>query len=106
MFPLIAEINQIHIFLFGMVTLQWGDLFKSFVVEANWYQSGHIPTLEEYLENGCISISGPVILMHVHSITSISSTQEIMQCMEISKDIVRYSSLIFRLTDDLGTSSV
>ncbi|PWA38444.1 beta-myrcene synthase [Artemisia annua] len=84
----------------------WGDLFKSFVVEANWYQSGHIPTLEEYLENGCISISGPVILMHVHFITSISSTEEIMQCMEISKDIIRYSSLIFRLTDDLGTSSV
>ncbi|PWA72410.1 beta-myrcene synthase [Artemisia annua] len=83
----------------------WGDLFKSFVVEANWYQSGHIPTLEEYLENGCISISGPVILMHVHFITSISSAEEIMQCMEISKDIVRYSSLIFRLTDDLGTSS-
>ena len=89
-----------------LVTLQWGDLFKSFVVEAHWYQSGHTPTFKEYLDNGCVSISGHVILMHVSFLTANSSTQEIMQCMKVTEDIVRYSSLIFRLTDDLGTSSV
>lgn len=83
----------------------WADLCKSYLVEAKWYQSGHTPTLQEYLDNAYISIGAPVILMHCNFLTSTTSTQEILQCMEITDNIVRYSSLILRLADDLGTSS-
>ncbi|XP_024964475.1 R-linalool synthase QH1, chloroplastic-like isoform X5 [Cynara cardunculus var. scolymus] len=83
----------------------WADLCKSYLVEAKWYQSGHTPTLQEYLDNAYISISGPTILMHCYFLTSMISTQEIQQCLERTDNIVRYSSLILRLVDDLGTFS-
>ncbi|CAI9289618.1 unnamed protein product [Lactuca saligna] len=83
----------------------WEDLCKSYLVEARWYHNGYTPTLEEYLKNACVSISGPVVLMHVNFLTSVSLTEEILQCLDMFDDIVRYSSLIFRLADDLGTSS-
>nr|QCI62369.1 terpene synthase [Chrysanthemum indicum var. aromaticum] len=82
----------------------WADLCKAYLVEAQWYHRGHIPTLNEYLNNACVSISGPVALMHVHFLTSVSSIEEIQRCIERTENIVRYVSLIFRLTDDLGTS--
>ncbi|KAI3687963.1 hypothetical protein L1987_81668 [Smallanthus sonchifolius] len=83
----------------------WADLCKSYLVEARWYNSGYTPTLEEYLENASVSISSPLVLMHIKFSTSISSTEEILQWFEESKYIVRHAALIFRLADDLGTSS-
>ncbi|PWA42522.1 R-linalool synthase QH5, chloroplastic [Artemisia annua] len=82
----------------------WADLCKAYLVEAQWYHRGHIPTLNEYLDNACVSISGPVALMHVHFLTSVSSIKEIHHCINRTENIVSYASLIFRLTDDLGTS--
>ena len=89
-----------------LLKLQWADLCKSYLLEAQWYHAGHTPTLEEYLDNACVSISIPVILTHVKFLTSNSLTEEILQYKERADNIVRYSSLIFRLADDLGTSSV
>lgn len=83
----------------------WAELCKSYLVEARWHHSGHTPTLEEYLENAYVSIAGYVILMHVNCLTSFTSIEEMSQRMERAKSIVRYSSLIFRLANDLGTSS-
>nr|AIE41601.1 1,8-cineole synthase [Artemisia annua] len=84
----------------------WVDLCNSYLKEAQWYESGYVPTLEEYLENAYVSISAPVILTHVNFLTTITSKEEILQFMETSDNIVRYSSLILRLADDLGTSSL
>ena len=98
--------KSIQSFHLKKLTSQWADLCKSYLVEAQWYHRGHIPTLNEYLDNACVSISGPVALMHVHFLTSVSSIKEIHQCIERTENIVRYVSLIFRLTDDLGTSLV
>lgn len=75
-------------------------------MEARWYHSGHTPRLEEYLDNACVSIAAPVILMHLKFLTSVSSKEEILKGMESAENIVRYTSLILRLADDLGTSSV
>lgn len=44
--------------------------------------------------------------MHVNFLTSVNSSEEILQFMEKADNIVRYSSLILRLVDDLGTSPV
>ncbi|KAL4563583.1 hypothetical protein LXL04_027626 [Taraxacum kok-saghyz] len=83
----------------------WADLCKAYLVEAQWYHSGHTPTLKEYLDNACVSISAPVILMHLKFLTSFSTKEEISQGMKRVENIVRYSSLILRLANDLGTSS-
>ncbi|GKE53844.1 R-linalool synthase QH1, chloroplastic-like protein, partial [Tanacetum coccineum] len=83
----------------------WVDLCNSYLKEAQWCESGYVPTLEEYLENAYVSISAPVILMHVNFLTMISSKEEILQFMERADNIIRYLSLILRLADNLGTSS-
>ncbi|KAI7743354.1 hypothetical protein M8C21_009257, partial [Ambrosia artemisiifolia] len=83
----------------------WADYINTYMVEARWYHSGYKPTLQEYLDNAYISIGGPIILMNVNCLTTFSSNEEMLQNMERAENIVRYSSLIFRLANDLGTSS-
>jgi (-)-alpha-terpineol synthase len=45
---------------------QWADLCKSYLLEAKWYQSGYKPSLQEYIQNAWISISGSVVLGHAY----------------------------------------
>ncbi|XP_076938099.1 R-linalool synthase QH5, chloroplastic-like [Bidens hawaiensis] len=83
----------------------WADLRNTYLLEARWYHSGYTPTLEEYLNNACITIGSPLTLMYMKFSTSIASNQEIQQWFEESKNIVKHTSLIVRLADDLATSS-
>ncbi|KAL6327456.1 hypothetical protein AAG906_019769 [Vitis piasezkii] len=71
----------------------WADLSKSHLVEAKWYHEGYMPSLQEYINNALISVSGPLTL-------------EALGCLERYHDIIRWSSIIFRFSDDLGTSSL
>ena len=86
--------------------LQWADLCKAFLVEARWYHTGYTPTLQEYLSNAWISVSGPVILLHSYFFVTNPITEEALESLERNRNIIRWSSLLVRLTDDLGTSSV
>ncbi|KAI7745569.1 hypothetical protein M8C21_001842 [Ambrosia artemisiifolia] len=83
----------------------WEDLCKAYLIEAKWYNSGYTPTLEEYLENAWVSISVPLMLTHISYLTSTTPTEEIMHSMERIENIIRYSGIILRLADDLGTYS-
>ncbi|KAI7745579.1 hypothetical protein M8C21_032549 [Ambrosia artemisiifolia] len=76
---------------------------KAYLKEAKWYNSGYTPTLEEYLENAWVSISVPLMLTHISYLTSVTPTEEIMHSMERIENIIRYSGIILRLADDLGT---
>ncbi|OVA10095.1 Terpene synthase [Macleaya cordata] len=44
----------------------WADLCKAYMVEANWFYNGYTPTLEEYMNNAWISISGPTAQTHAY----------------------------------------
>ncbi|KAJ0800966.1 putative R-linalool synthase [Helianthus annuus] len=44
----------------------WAGLCKAYLVEARWYNNGHTPTLQEYLDNVSTSISAPAVLMHAN----------------------------------------
>nr|QBK56507.1 d-limonene synthase [Citrus japonica] len=83
----------------------WLGLVQAYLVEAKWYHSKYTPKLEEYLENGLVSITGPLII----TISYLSGTNPIikkeLEFLESNPDIVHWSSKIFRLQDDLGTSS-
>nr|WKC16863.1 terpene synthase 2 [Freesia hybrid cultivar] len=83
----------------------WADLCKAYLVEAKWYHSGYMPTLEEYLDNGWISISGHVALAHAFC-TSEDITYRALQCYnQLSPNLLFHSSVIVRLVDDLATST-
>ncbi|XP_022971751.1 terpene synthase 10-like [Cucurbita maxima] len=82
----------------------WVDLCKSYMFEAKWYHTDYKPTLEEYLDNAWISIGGPVILVHAYVFVTSPMLQD-MESLEAHIDIIRCSSIILRLADDLGTST-
>ncbi|KAK2989236.1 hypothetical protein RJ640_029534, partial [Escallonia rubra] len=82
----------------------WTDLCKCYLLEAKWYKSGHTPTLEEYMNNAWISISAPLILTHAYFLADNPTTEEALAYLEKYPNIIRWSSIILRLSDDLGTS--
>nr|QWQ79595.1 TPS37 [Juglans sigillata] len=85
----------------------WIDQCRSYLVEAKWYYMGYTPTLQEYLKNAWISISGPVMLAHAYCFTTVPITKESLASMEDNMtNIIYWSSMILRLANDLGTSSV
>ena len=86
--------------------MQWSDLCKAYMKEARWYFSGYKPSLQEYMENAWISITGPVILSHAYFWTENPITKKDLDYLEELPHIIQYSSVIFRLADDLGTSKV
>ncbi|CAL9050391.1 unnamed protein product [Musa banksii] len=79
------------------------DLCKAYMVEARWYHQGYTPNLEEYLENALVSISGPLATTLAYC-TSDDVTREALDGFQICPEIARWSSMIFRLCNDLGTS--
>ncbi|KAF5442391.1 hypothetical protein F2P56_035054 [Juglans regia] len=80
------------------------DLCRSFMLEAKWFYTGYKPSFQEYIENAWISIAAPVVLVHAYFLVTNPITTEALECLEGYPDIIRWSSLLVRLTDDLGTS--
>ncbi|RVW71186.1 (-)-alpha-terpineol synthase [Vitis vinifera] len=83
----------------------WADLCKCYLVEARWYYSGYTPTLQEYITNGFISSSAPAILGHAYFSVS-NPVMDAIEFLEKRPNIIHGSSMILRLSDDLGTSKV
>ncbi|KAF9600962.1 hypothetical protein IFM89_014668 [Coptis chinensis] len=82
----------------------WTDLCKSYLVEAKWYYNKYTPTFGEYLSNACISISGTLLLVHIYFFIEQDITKEALECLGSCPNVIRSSSMILRLSDDLGTS--
>ncbi|KAI3972951.1 hypothetical protein MKX01_019609 [Papaver californicum] len=83
----------------------WGNLCKAFLVEASYY-SGYIPTLEEYTNNAWISVAGLVVSIHAYcQLGDQEITKDALECINNNQsELIRWSSMIFRLADDLATS--
>ncbi|KAK6919436.1 Terpene synthase, N-terminal domain [Dillenia turbinata] len=86
------------------LTKAWADLCKAFLQEAKWLYDKETPTFEEYFENGWLSVSGCVILVHTYFLASPNITRDALDCLEKYHDILRWPSIIFRLCNDLATS--
>ena len=86
--------------------MQWSDLCKAYLVEAKWFYSDYRPSLHDYLENAWISSSGPVILVHSYLLLQTTTAKEDLFCFQEYSDLIQFSSIILRLTDDLGSSQV
>lgn len=46
----------------NMIT-QWSETFESWLREAKWSKKGYLPSMEEYLRNGMISIATHTIVL-------------------------------------------
>ncbi|XP_057767413.1 linalool synthase Tps-5042L13, chloroplastic-like isoform X2 [Salvia miltiorrhiza] len=82
----------------------WRDLVEAYLVEAKWYHSGYKPNLKEYLDNAWITVGSTIVLTHAFFGGTTSLTKETIQSFYGYHEIVRLSSMISRLADDLGTS--
>lgn len=87
------------------LTKAWYDACEAFLQEAKWSHNKITPRVEEYLNNGWISVSGHVMLIHAYFLSSPSMRKEELESLEHYHDLLRLPSMIFRLTNDLATSS-
>ncbi|GLT50643.1 hypothetical protein SLA2020_241150 [Shorea laevis] len=84
----------------------WTDLCKAYLLEAKWYHTGYTPTLQEYLDNAVVCVSAPVILHYAYVLISNQITREGLECFEHEyPNVIRWSAMLLRLADDLGTST-
>ncbi|XP_055803224.1 (E,E)-alpha-farnesene synthase-like [Solanum dulcamara] len=83
----------------------WVNFCKALLVESTWHYEGHIPTLEDYLDNGWISSSGSLFSFHViHGMTNNITIENLDLCKNCH-EIIYHTSIIIRLCNDQGTST-
>lgn len=74
--------------------------------EAKWCHSGYTPSLEEYLDNAWTSIGAIVILVHAYFCIPHPFKMEDLVPLEENSNANRFSAMITRLANDLGTYKV
>ncbi|XP_068650995.1 terpene synthase 10-like [Aristolochia californica] len=82
----------------------WGDLCEAFLTEAKWFDKKTKPTLEEYLENGWVSSSGPLLLTFAYYLLPRKASNKESGSLDNYMDLIKCSSMIFRLCNDLAIS--
>nr|WDY79047.1 linalool/nerolidol synthase [Actinidia chinensis] len=82
----------------------WGNLCRSYLVEARWFYGGYTATLDEYLQNAWVSVGGPGAIAHACLLLGPPITKTSLDSIKTSSEPIYWSSLITRLSDDLGTS--
>ncbi|KAM1373239.1 hypothetical protein ACFX2I_023964 [Malus domestica] len=86
---------------------EWVNLCKSYLVEARWFYYKYTPTLEEYLKNAWTSVGGPGAALHAYLLLpgcNIITKSSLDDSIKHGSQIIYWSSLITRLSDDLATS--
>ncbi|KAB1210108.1 putative terpene synthase 12 [Morella rubra] len=87
------------------LTKAWADLCKAFLREAKWCYNKDIPSFKDYLDNGWLSVSGPLILVHAYFLVTTKFTDQALVGLEKYHDLLRWPSIKFRLYNDLSTST-
>ncbi|KAK1273630.1 putative terpene synthase 13 [Acorus gramineus] len=82
----------------------WGELFDSFLMEATWFASEHIPKAEEYLANAILSAGVHMVYIHIFFLLGEGITEESVDYLESHPTITSSPATILRLWDDLGNA--
>ncbi|KAL5731045.1 hypothetical protein ACHQM5_003807 [Ranunculus cassubicifolius] len=87
------------------LTKSWANFIKAMLVEGKWCSTGYTPPHQEYLSNGWLSSSGSVFLVHAFFATQQKITSEVLEGLDKNHNLLHCSSMMFRLSNDLATSS-
>ncbi|KAA3454242.1 nerol synthase [Gossypium australe] len=83
---------------------QWAILCRAHITEARWFYGGQTPTFDEYIKNAWISIGSLGGLVLLCFVEADSIVNQFPNCLKDYSQLFYWSSLITRLSDDLGTS--
>ncbi|KAG6528909.1 terpene synthase 10-like [Zingiber officinale] len=79
----------------------WTDLCKAYLLEAKWLHGKCTsPTVEEYLENGWMSISGHIFLTHAYCMSPYLTKSD-LENFRTYPQFLQWSCMNFRLYNDL-----
>lgn len=81
-------------------------MIEAFLVEAEWFNNGYVPNLEEYLENGVTTAGSYMALVHIFFLIGQGVNKETIGMMDPYPKLFSSSGRILRLWDDLGTATV
>ncbi|XP_051146863.1 geraniol synthase, chloroplastic-like [Andrographis paniculata] len=84
----------------------WSELVGAYLKEAEWYHSGHTPSMEDYFNNGLTSSGVPIAMSHVYFPTRNPLDKEAADAYFNYHDLVKWCAIIVRTTNDIGTSPV
>ncbi|PIN08916.1 Geranyl diphosphate diphosphatase [Handroanthus impetiginosus] len=83
----------------------WIDAIEAFMIEAEWFNNGHTPRVEDYLENGVTTSGAYMALVHAFFLMGEGLTIENVKLMaKPYPKLFSNSGRILRLWDDLGTA--
>ncbi|TXG47231.1 hypothetical protein EZV62_026525 [Acer yangbiense] len=82
----------------------WASLCNAFLVEAKWFDSGHLPKAEEYLKNGIVSSGVHVVLIHIFFLLGQNITSKNVDLIDNNPGLISSTATILRLWDDLGSA--
>ncbi|XP_071709173.1 (3S,6E)-nerolidol synthase 1-like [Rutidosis leptorrhynchoides] len=82
----------------------WANLCETFLVEAKWFSSGHMPTKEDYLKNGIVSSGAHVVIVHMFFLLGCGISNESANVIINNQGITSCVATILRLWDDLGSA--
>ncbi|XP_024033992.1 (-)-germacrene D synthase-like isoform X1 [Citrus clementina] len=82
-------------------------LVRAYFVEAKWFNAKYVPTFEEYMENSTMSSGYPMLAVEaLVGLEDMAITKQALDWAISVPKIIRYSSLIARLDDDVRTYKV
>ncbi|KAM7498239.1 hypothetical protein LguiA_022653 [Lonicera macranthoides] len=83
----------------------WINMIEGFMLEAKWLNSGEVPNLEDYIENGVTTAGSYMALVHIFFLIGQGVTEDNVKLL-INPYPKLFSSAgrILRLWDDLGTA--
>ncbi|KAL5720568.1 hypothetical protein ACHQM5_013231 [Ranunculus cassubicifolius] len=80
------------------------ELFQTYMVELIWFKTGYMPSFKEYLDHAAISVTGPILYLLAYVLISPKISIETLDYIVSYPDVIRLSTTVFRLLDDLATS--
>ena len=89
-----------------MMISQTKKLARAYLVEARWFNEKHVPTLEDYLQNGLITSVYRTLIAISFLGMGDTASKETFDWLCTEPQIVRAASAICRLMDDIVSHKV